>query len=62
MESGIPKGVEHARWRDVNANPLACPIICYCSNPWSKVVSSRSFAKQAVQRNLLKPDYANTNH
>ena len=56
------KGVEHARWRDVNANRTSqVQSFAIVRNPWSKVVSRYLFAKQAVQRNLLKPDYANTN-
>ena len=55
------KGVEHARWRDVNPNTTN-GVKCFAivRNPWSKVVSRYLFAKQAVDRGLIKPSYADT--
>jgi len=55
------KGVEHARWRDVNPNHTSQhDAFAIVRNPWSKVVSRYLFAKQAVNRGLVKESYADT--
>ena len=54
------KGVEHARWIDVNpAITQKYQAFAVVRNPWSKVVSRYLFAKQAIERGLVKPEYAN---
>ena len=54
------KGVEHARWIDVNVAVTAeHDAFAIVRNPWSKVVSRYLFAKQAIDRGLVKPEYAN---
>lgn len=55
------KGVEHARWRDVNPKHTSWhDAFAIVRNPWSKVVSRYLFAKQAVDKGLVKESYANT--
>lgn len=54
------KGVEHARWIDVNPTiTQKYQAFAVVRNPWSKVVSRYLFAKQAIERGLVKPEYAN---
>ena len=54
------KGVEHARWIDVNVAVTAeHDAFAIVRNPWSKVVGRYLFAKQAIDRGLVKPEYAN---
>ena len=54
------KGVEHARWIDVNPNiTMQHKAFAIIRKPWSKVVSRYLFAKQAIDRGLVKPEYAN---
>ena len=48
------KGVEHARWIDVNPNITSThTAFAVVRNPWSKVVSRYLFAKQAIDRGLV---------
>lgn len=55
------KGVEHARWIDVNTSITSqYRAFAIVRNPWSKVVSRYLFAKEAVQRGTVEETYANT--
>ncbi len=55
------KGVEHARWIDVNPNITSThTAFAVVRNPWSKVVSRYLFAKQAIDRGLVNSSYAKT--
>lgn len=55
------KGVEHARWRDINSTITdQYQAFAVVRNPWSKVVSRYLFAKEAVQRGNIDPSYADT--
>ena len=55
------KGVEHARWIDVDPNVTnRYTAFAIVRNPWSKVVSRFLFAKQAIERGHVKESYADT--
>ena len=55
------KGVEHARWIDVDKTITSTHrAFAVVRNPWSKVVSRYLFAKQAIDRGLVDSSYAKT--